>query len=247
MVTYRGGMVVEKGMYWNPTDGHRVDLRESGMLPNDESKSYLKISPAGLLVLAPLFGIMYVTFLPLFGIGVFLITWLVPVLGILGTFALTGVRVCSRVAGNSMAFNRKSSLLPAKYASLVRRASSKVTAAPHTDDATKILLVDDEVAYVEIPAQRLKVRGLNTDGAYNGEQAVSLADGGEPDNMVLDLRISGVDGIDEVLRKVMQNHPELHVIARSDKERVKDLKEPRNISVVDFLGKAMGIDVLVAD
>src|SRR5574341_133788 len=81
MFMTKGGMVVEKGLYWNPMDGQRVALTEEGILPGDEGRSYLKMSPLGLLVIAPLLGMMYVIFLPLFGIGVFLFFLLAPLIG----------------------------------------------------------------------------------------------------------------------------------------------------------------------
>ncbi len=104
MITHKGGTVVEKGLYWNPLDGQRLDMRKRGILPGDESKNYLKISPVGLLVVAPLFGMTYVMFLPLFGIGVFLISCLVRTIGSLAAVASPGVRVCRRIAGRSVFF-----------------------------------------------------------------------------------------------------------------------------------------------
>ncbi len=105
MLMNKGGTVVERGLYWNPRDGRRVNMREDGMLPGDERKSYLKISPAGLLLIAPLFGMMYVIFLPLLGLGVFLVSWLVPLIGTLAEVAMTGVKVCSRMNGRSSFFS----------------------------------------------------------------------------------------------------------------------------------------------
>jgi hypothetical protein len=95
MVVYKGGMASEKGSYWSPLDGRHATVQEDGVLPGDDRASYLKISPALLLVIAPLFGMMYVVFLPLFGIGVFIISWLVPVMGALSAIAITGLRVNS--------------------------------------------------------------------------------------------------------------------------------------------------------
>ncbi|MBI4685449.1 MAG: hypothetical protein HY755_09650 [Nitrospirae bacterium] len=105
MVIYKGGMVVEKGLYWNPMDGQRVNVLEDGILPGDENKSYLKTSTVGLLAIAPLFGMMYVMFLPLFGIGVFLISGLVFIIDTLAAVAITGVRVCSRTNSRSVVSN----------------------------------------------------------------------------------------------------------------------------------------------
>jgi hypothetical protein len=118
MFMCKGGTVVEKGLYWNPMDGQRVNVREDGILLGDENRNYLKLSPVVLLIIAPLFGTMYVMFLPLFGIGVFLISWLVPVIGTLSAVAITGVRVCCRVACKSVSFNWRPSMV---YFSGVRK------------------------------------------------------------------------------------------------------------------------------
>ncbi len=105
MFMTKGGTVVEKGLYWNPLDGQRIALTEEGLLPGDESRSYLKMSPLGLLVIAPLLGMMYVIFLPLFGIGVFLVSWLVPIISTFAQVAITGVKLNSRVNGRSALFS----------------------------------------------------------------------------------------------------------------------------------------------
>lgn len=105
MVIYKGGMIVGTGLYWSPMDGQRVTIGEEGRLPDDDSRTYLRISPACLLIVAPLFGMMYVIFLPLFGIGVFIVSWLAPLISVLAGFAMTGVRVCGRIAGRSAFFD----------------------------------------------------------------------------------------------------------------------------------------------
>lgn len=130
MVIYKGGMIVEKGLYWNPMDGQRITVREDGRLPGDDSRSYLRISPVCLLIIAPLFGMMYVMFLPLFGIGVFIVSWLVPLMSALAGFAMTGIRVCSRIAGNSAFFNWNPSR--AHFSGARRNTKKKSVAGPKT-------------------------------------------------------------------------------------------------------------------
>src|SRR5919108_456491 len=105
MVMYKSGTLVERGSYWSPLNGRFFTMREEGMLPADERNSYLKLSPAVLLVIAPLSGMMYVMFLPLLGIGVFLISWLVPLIGTLSSVATTGARISSGVGGRRSSFN----------------------------------------------------------------------------------------------------------------------------------------------
>ncbi len=105
MIMHKGGTVVAKGSYWNPVNGERVTMRMKGILPGDDGRAYLKMSPAGLLVIAPLCGTMFITFLPLFGIGVLFILCLVPLIGTLGSVALAGVRVCCSMANGRTSVN----------------------------------------------------------------------------------------------------------------------------------------------
>ncbi|MCK9420645.1 MAG: hypothetical protein M0R70_14845 [Nitrospirae bacterium] len=105
MIIDKGGTMVERGLYWNPTDGRRITMNEDGILPGDESTSYMRMSPFSLLVMAPVMGMMFVTFLPLFGIGVFLISWLVPLINTLAEVAITGVKVSGRSQGSNAFFN----------------------------------------------------------------------------------------------------------------------------------------------
>jgi hypothetical protein len=105
MLIYKGGTNAGKGLYWDPMEGQRVDLQNGDILPGDHGNIFLKVSPAALLIITPLFGMMYVMFLPLFGIGVFIVSWLVIIISSLARLALTGIQVCNRLAARSVFFN----------------------------------------------------------------------------------------------------------------------------------------------
>jgi hypothetical protein len=98
MFLYRGLQPVTRGSYWNAIDGRRVIMRRDGMLPGDPCVRYLRMSPLGLLIIAPLVGATFVTFMPLLGIGVFFILCLVPLIETLGSVAVAGARICCGVA-----------------------------------------------------------------------------------------------------------------------------------------------------
>lgn len=102
---YRGGMLVGKGCYWNPMDGRRIDMKEDGLLPGEKDKTYLRVSPFCLLLIAPALGMTFVLLLPLFGVGVFIILGLIPILGALTSIAVTGMKICSRFDGKGFSFN----------------------------------------------------------------------------------------------------------------------------------------------
>jgi hypothetical protein len=107
MLVYKGGKKVGKGTYWNPADGHRVDVKDEGVLPGGERTNYLKMPPGGMLLVAPVVGLLYVVFLPVFGLMAIVGMWLVPLFGIVAGTALTGIKLCSGMfstVGKSVSF-----------------------------------------------------------------------------------------------------------------------------------------------
>ena len=76
---------------------------------------------------------------------------------------------------------------------------------------SKVLLVDDEREFVKTLSERLSMRDMGSAVVYDGESALELIDRDDPEVMVLDLKMPGVDGI-EVLRRVKAERPEIEVI-----------------------------------
>src|SRR5512139_1163910 len=139
MVIYRSGMAVERGLYWSPMDGQRVDVTNHGVLPGGEDKSYLRLSPLALFLMAPLFGLMFIMFLPLFGIGVFFVVFLVPLVGTLASVAMTSVRLCCRGAGAPVPYEQKTPKTKAAGAKV--RAARITEMKVRTKDALKDISV----------------------------------------------------------------------------------------------------------
>ncbi len=76
---------------------------------------------------------------------------------------------------------------------------------------SKVLLVDDERDFVEALSERLQMRDYSSAAVYSGEEALSILEEDEPEVMVLDLKMPGMDGL-EVLRRVKEKHPNVEVI-----------------------------------
>jgi len=81
---------------------------------------------------------------------------------------------------------------------------------------SKILLVDDEIEFVHALSERLQTRNLESMVVYDGEDALAAVKDDQPEVMVLDLKMPGIDGL-EVLRQVKKNHPETEVIILTKK------------------------------
>ncbi len=72
MTKHRGGDRVDKGSYWDLRHGTRVDVAENGILPGGRNIPYWRLSPAVMLLVAPICGLLYVIALPFVVIGTLL-------------------------------------------------------------------------------------------------------------------------------------------------------------------------------
>jgi DNA-binding response OmpR family regulator len=108
----------------------------------------------------------------------------------------------------------------------------------------KVLLVDDEEEFVKALAERLKMRDLRSDTVLDGEEALSYVEDQEPDVMVLDLRMPGIDGM-QVLRQVRKVYPNIQVIILTGHGTEKDEEEAKRLGAFDYLEKPVNLDVLV--
>ncbi|MBU0983643.1 MAG: response regulator [candidate division Zixibacteria bacterium] len=111
------------------------------------------------------------------------------------------------------------------------------------DMPPRILLVDDEKEFVHTLSDRLQTRNLDSSVVYDGEQALEYVDREQPDVMVLDLMMPGIDGI-EVLRRVKRDHPEVEVIILTGHGSDKEREAAMELGAFAYLNKPVGIDVL---
>lgn len=71
----------------------------------------------------------------------------------------------------------------------------------HDNSTNKILVVDDEIALVELFQIIFNDAGYRVRGAFNGRQALQMIREEMPDFILLDVMMPGVDGI-EVCRQI---------------------------------------------
>jgi two-component system, OmpR family, response regulator CpxR len=108
---------------------------------------------------------------------------------------------------------------------------------------TKILLVDDEREFVQTLSERLLIRDMGSAVAYDGESALELIKEDEPEVMILDLRMPGIDGI-EVLKRVKQTNPYIEVIILTGHGSDLDKETCMNLGACAYLQKPVDIDEL---
>lgn len=108
---------------------------------------------------------------------------------------------------------------------------------------SKVLLVDDERELVQTLSERLLMRDMGSTVAYDGQSALKLIQEDEPDVMVLDLRMPGIDGI-EVLRRVKHTNPDVEVIILTGHGSDADRDLCMELGAFAYLRKPVDIDLL---
>jgi two-component system response regulator CpxR len=108
---------------------------------------------------------------------------------------------------------------------------------------SRVLLVDDEREFVETLSERLSMREMGSAVAYDGRSALDLIEQDEPEVMILDLKMPGIDGI-EVLRRVKQTRPEIEVIILTGQGTEADRKQCMELGAFAYLQKPVDIELL---
>ena len=110
---------------------------------------------------------------------------------------------------------------------------------------SKILLVDDEREFVQTLSERLLMRDMGSAVAYDGESALEVVREDEPDVMILDLKMPGIDGI-EVLRRVKASQPEIEVIILTGHGSDADRETCMQLGAFAYLQKPVDVEELSA-
>lgn len=110
----------------------------------------------------------------------------------------------------------------------------------------RVLLVDDEVDFVETMAKRLKKRNLSISKAASGEEALEfLASHPEIEVVILDVKMPGMDG-SETLKEIKRHYPLIEVIMLTGHATVRTGIEGMKLGAADYLSKPCDIEHLMA-
>ncbi|MCP4372691.1 MAG: response regulator [Deltaproteobacteria bacterium] len=108
---------------------------------------------------------------------------------------------------------------------------------------SKVLLVDDEREFVQTLSERLQLRDMGSAVAYDGESALSLIKEDEPEVMIIDLKMPGIDGL-EILKKVKATQPQIEVIVLTGHGCEADRKQCMDLGAFAYMQKPVDINLL---
>jgi len=108
---------------------------------------------------------------------------------------------------------------------------------------SRVLLVDDEREFVQTLSERLQLRDMGSVVAYDGKSALSLVEEDEPDVMIIDLKMPGVNGL-EILKKVKTTQPQIEVIVLTGHGCEADRKKCMDLGAFAYMQKPVDINLL---
>jgi UDP-3-O-[3-hydroxymyristoyl] N-acetylglucosamine deacetylase len=108
----------------------------------------------------------------------------------------------------------------------------------------KILIVDDEERVVQSIAGVLEDEGFRVAKAKSGEEAIKVFQQEEPDVILLDIWMPGMDGI-EVLKRIKGIAPDCQVIMISGHATISTAMASVKLGAFDFIEKPLSLDVLL--
>jgi two-component system, OmpR family, KDP operon response regulator KdpE len=109
---------------------------------------------------------------------------------------------------------------------------------------TRVLVVDDEPPIVRAVAANLRVRGFEVLTAASGEAALAAVETHQPDCVVLDLGLPGVDGL-EVLRR-LRTWTQVPVVVLTAIDGERDKVTAFDLGADDYVTKPFGVAELMA-
>ena len=105
----------------------------------------------------------------------------------------------------------------------------------------KILIVDDQFGIRILLNEVFQKEGYQTFQAANGIQALDILKNQDPDLVLLDMKIPGMDGI-EILKRMKVIEPDIRVIIMTAYGELDMIQEAKNLGAITHFAKPFDID-----
>jgi len=109
----------------------------------------------------------------------------------------------------------------------------------------KILIIEDEEDMVEGLRFNLEARDYTVVAAPDGETGLEKATGEQPDLVILDLMLPGLNGY-EVCKKLKESRPEIPIVMLTAKSQESDIVTGLDLGADDYITKPFSILEVVA-
>ncbi|WP_160679065.1 response regulator transcription factor [Clostridium sp. C8-1-8] len=115
---------------------------------------------------------------------------------------------------------------------------------PITKEQINILVVDDEVSIINFIKMGLEAEGYKVYEAYDGNEAIDLAQKINPHIVILDVMLPGMDGYEVCTR--IKKIVKTSIIMLTAKDEVDDLVKGLDLGADDYMSKPFSFKELLA-
>jgi DNA-binding NtrC family response regulator len=112
------------------------------------------------------------------------------------------------------------------------------------ENKIKLLMVDDEVKFLESISKRLALKNFDVTTAVSGKEAIESAEKGFFDVAVVDFQMPGMDGV-QVLNALKERHKYLEIIMLTGHATVDSAVECTKLGAFKYLEKPYDFENLV--
>ncbi|TVM14580.1 response regulator [Oceanidesulfovibrio indonesiensis] len=112
------------------------------------------------------------------------------------------------------------------------------------ETSPKILVVDDEVDFLELFVKRFQKRGHNVAAVESGHEALAYLEENPVDVVVLDVKMPRMNGI-EALKEIKKRHPLVEVIMLTGHGSVESGIQGISHGAYDYVMKPFNLEDLV--
>ncbi len=105
----------------------------------------------------------------------------------------------------------------------------------------RVLVIDDEQSILHTLEGILRDEGWEVALAESGEQGLEAIEGQDPDLLLLDVWLPGIDGI-ETLERVKGRYPDLPVVLMSGHGTIETAVRATKLGAFDFIEKPLNLD-----
>jgi two-component system OmpR family response regulator len=114
-----------------------------------------------------------------------------------------------------------------------------------TTKEARLLVVDDEPNILELLSASLRFAGFDVATATNGNEALRVAASYQPDLMVLDVMMPGLDGF-EVVRRMRKDEQRVPVLFLTAKDATEDKVAGLTLGGDDYITKPFSLEEVIA-
>jgi DNA-binding NtrC family response regulator len=107
----------------------------------------------------------------------------------------------------------------------------------------KVLLVDDELDFLEAMSERMTARGMEVTTASSAKEAIEIIDKISFDAIILDFQMPEMNGM-EALQTIKAKRPESQIILLTGYATLEKGVEAMKIGATDFIEKPADLEAL---